>query len=327
MAQTNTNLHAAKNAKNDEFYTQYNDISEEIKHYKRHFQGKVVFCNCDDPESSNFWRYFHNNFRSLGLKKLIATHYAPGYEVSYAKIYEGGDDFNMEAGLTIDIYGNDDYAPGDFRSNDSIRLLEQADIVVTNPPFSLFRIYVAQLMEYEKKFIIWGNNNAITYKEFFPLVKENKVWLGYLANKTCYFQLSDDYEKWDEKYTKQKNDGHKYGKVPAISTFTNLDIDKRHDGLWHLNGKFDDTRAHYHYKGFEDKYPKYDNYDAINIDKVKDIPIDYVPCWFNCDKADTCEYAIKNQNIGAVSVDKTINSDNAEKAQDASTGCKHRMPI
>ena len=152
---------------------------------------------------------------------------------------------------------------GDFRNDECVEILKKSDIVVTNPPFSLFRQYVVQLMEYEKSFIIWGNNNAITYKEFFPLLKDNKVWLGYTANKTCVFQLSDDYQKWDEKLTAQMNDGHKYGKCPAISIFTNLDIKKRHEKLilWK--------------KYSPEEFPKYDNYDAINVDKVSDIPVDY----------------------------------------------------
>ena len=172
--------------------------------------------------------------------------------------YEGGDDNDIEAGVKIPLEGN-----GDFRNRECLDLLDECDIVVTNPPFSLFREYVACLMEHKKKFIIWGNNNAITYKDFFPLLKDNKVWLGYIANQTCIFRLSDEYAKWDEKITKQMNDGHKYGKCPAISVFTNLDIKKRHEKLilW---------------KNYTpEEYPKYDNYDAINVDKVSEIPCDY----------------------------------------------------
>lgn len=253
----NDNLHKAKEAKNDEFYTQIADIEKELKHYKEHFKGKTVFCNCDDPEWSNFWKYFHLNFGLLGLKKLVTTHYDAS-EPTYKMEYEGGNDADTTIGKITPLKQN-----GDFRSPECIELLKEADIVVTNPPFSLFREYVAQLMEYEKSFIIWGNNNAITYKEFFPLLKDNKVWLGYTANKTCVFQLSDDYQKWDEKLTAQMNDGHKYGKCPAISIFTNLDIKKRHEKLilWK--------------KYSPEEFPKYDNYDAINVDKVSDIPVDY----------------------------------------------------
>ena len=257
MASANANLHKAKNAKNDEFYTQLTDVSKEMMHYKEHFKDKIVFCNCDDPAWSAFWEYFHLNFAELGLKKLISTHYdktKPTYKMEYS----GGDDNDIEVGVKTPLEGN-----GDFRNQECLDLLDECDIVVTNPPFSLFREYVAVLMEHEKKFIIWGNNNAITCKEFFPLLKDNKVWLGYIANQTCIFRLSDEYVKWDEKITKQMNDGHKYGKCPAISVFTNLDIKKRHEKLilW---------------KNYtSEEYPTYDNYDAINVDKVEQIPVDY----------------------------------------------------
>ncbi len=157
----NSNLHAAKAAKNDEFYTQLTDIEKEMSHYKSHFKDKIIFCNCDDPTWSNFWRYFHLNFGFLGLKKLIATHY-DSEKPTYKLEYEGGDDYNIEAGVRTDLMQN-----GDFRSSECVELLKEADIVVTNPPFSLFREYVAQLMEYEKKFIIIGNMNAVIFKEFF----------------------------------------------------------------------------------------------------------------------------------------------------------------
>lgn len=254
---SNTNLHNAKKAKNDEFYTQLEDIEKELSYYTHHFKDKVVYCNCDDPTWSNFWNYFHLNFTSLGLKKLISTHYEEN-KTTYIKTYEGGADADVSIGTITPLTQN-----GDFRSDECIELLKSCDIVVTNPPFSLFREYVAVLMEHEKKFIIWGNNNAINYKEFFPLLKENKVWLGYVANQTCVFRLSDEYAKWDEKITEQMNDGHKYGKCPAISVFTNLDIQKRHEKriLW---------------KNYSpEEYPKYDNYDAINVDKVNEIPKDY----------------------------------------------------
>ena len=253
----NSNLHKAKTEKNDEFYTQLTDVAKELMHYKEHFKGKTVFCNCDDPTWSAFWKYFHLNFEQLGLKKLISTHY-DRYEPTYKMEYTGGNDNDIEIGVKTPLEGN-----GDFRNAECIELLKEADIVVTNPPFSLFREYVAQLMEYDKKFIMGGNNNAITYKEFFPLLKDNKVWLGYIANQTCVFRLADEYNKWDEKITEQMNDGHKYGKCPAISVFTNLDIQKRHEKLilW---------------KNYTpEEYPKYDNYDAINVDKVTDIPVDY----------------------------------------------------
>jgi len=253
----NDNLHKAKDAKNDEFYTRIEDVAEELRHYKKHFAGKVVFCNCDDPIWSAFWRYFHLNFAELGLKKLISTHY-DRTEPTYKMEYEGGDDNNVEVGVKTPLEGN-----GDFRNKECLDLLDESDIVVTNPPFSLFREYVDTLMERGKKFIIWGNNNAITYKEFFPLLKENRVWLGYTANKTCAFRVAEGY-RFDEKLTAQYNDGFKYGKVPAISVFTNLDIQKRHEKLilW---------------KHFTpEEYPAYLNVDnAINVDSVDNIPFDY----------------------------------------------------
>ena len=257
MASANANLHRAKNAKNDEFYTQFADVAKELMHYEEHFKGKIVLCNCDDPRLSAFWKYFHLNFAELSLKKLISTHYDEN-EPTYRMEYTGGDDNNIEVGIKTPLEGN-----GDFRNRECLDILDEADIVVTNPPFSLFREYVAVLMKHKKKFIIWGNNNAITYKEFFPLLKANKVWLGYIANKTCVFRLSDEYTKWDEKITEQMNDGHKYGKCPAISVFTNLDIAKRHEKLILLK------------KYNPEEYPSYDNYDAIEVSKVADIPKDY----------------------------------------------------
>ena len=250
------NLKKAKDAKNDEFYTQLTDVSKELMHYKKHFKNKVVYCNCDDPTWSAFWKYFHQNFKELGLKKLISTHYDKN-KPTYKMIYEGGDDNDIEAGVKTTLEGN-----GDFRNAECVELLKETDIVVTNPPFSLFRDYIAQLMEYGKKFIVWSNINAITYKNFFPLLKDGKVWVGYLFNKTCVFRVGEGY-KYDEKITQQMNDGYKYGKVPSIATFTNLDIKKSYEDLILL-------------KNYNpDKYPKYDNYDAINVDKVTEIPCDY----------------------------------------------------
>ena len=247
---------SAKVQKNDEFYTQLTDVSKELMHYKQHFKDKIVLCNCDDPTWSAFWKYFHLNFSALGLKKLISTHYDKN-EPTYKMEYTGGDDNNIEAGAITPLEGN-----GDFRNQECINLLDEADIVVTNPPFSLFREYVAVLMEHEKKFIIWGNNNAISYKDIFSLIKDSKIWAGYLFNKTCIFRVGDGY-KFDEKITSEMNDGFHYSKVPAISTFTNLDIQKRHEKLilWKEYSETD--------------YPSYYNYDAINVDKVDLIPCDY----------------------------------------------------
>lgn len=255
----NSNLSSAKKQKNDEFYTQYSDISNEMGHYRQHFKGKTIYCNCDDPTQSNFWRYFHNNFTSLGLKKLISTHYEKGQDPSYMITYEGGDDFHMEVGKKTTIYGNDGYTAGDFRSKACEEVLDTPNlIVITNPPFSLLREYVATILKHNKQFLIIGNKNAVTYKEIFPLIKENKIWFGYTSPNI--FDTPDGMTE----------------KVNGLSRwFTNLDITKRHDGLWHKDGKFDDTQAHCYYEGWEEHYPKYDNYDAINVDKTKEIPIDY----------------------------------------------------
>ena len=252
----NANLYKARDAKKDEFYTQLVDIEWELAHYKKHFKDKTILCNCDNPEYSNFWKYFHLNFSGLGLRKLISTHYDPNSPV-YKMEYAGGNDSDIKSGSIAYLESN-----GDFRSKECIDILDSADIVVTNPPFSLFREYIAQLTEYKKRFLIWGNNNAITYKDIFPLLKDNKIWLGYMVNKTCVFQVGDGYE-YDENLTNRINDGHKYGKVPAVSVFTNLDINKRHDYI-EMNCSYN-----------PDLYPKYVNYDAIEVSSVHAIPKDY----------------------------------------------------
>lgn len=239
MANNNVNLHKAKNAKNDEFYTQYADIEKEMGHYKPHFRDKIIYCNCDDPTRSAFWEYFHIYFSELGLKKLISTHYN-GNGSSYVMEYTGGNDIDIKAGIKIPLNEN-----GDFRSKECLDILNNADIVVTNPPFSLFREFVAVLMAHDKKFIIIGNKNAITYKEVFPLLKEGKAWLG--CNSVKAFIQPDGSIK-------------KFGN---IGWFTNLDVSKRHEKLALQ-------------KAYSPKeYPQYDNYDAINVDKLSDIPYDY----------------------------------------------------
>ena len=248
----NSNLHAAKAAKNDEFYTQLTDIEKEMSHYREHFKGKTIFCNCDDPTWSNFWRYFHLNFGFLGLKKLVATHYDAVCS-TYKMTYMGGDDYNIEAGVRENLMQN-----GDFRSPECIELLRESDIVVTNPPFSLFREYVAQLMEHGKKFIIIGNMNCLTYKEFFPLIKDDIVWPGVNSkggtrkgNSLCFGVSGSS------------------GLVQVSAWwFTNLDHAKRHEPLTVWRKYYDDPSL----------YPKYDNYDAINVDKTADIPCDYFQC-------------------------------------------------
>ena len=260
----NNNLHKAKTAKNDEFYTQLTDIEKELKHYKNHFKDKTIYCNCDDPQYSNFWKYFHLNFNHFGLKKLIATHFhetEPTYKIEYT----GEDDNDCNIGVITNLKTN-----GDFRSSECIELLQEADIIVTNPPFSLFREYVAQLIDYDKKFIVIGSQNAITYKEFFPLLKNNQVWLGCTSPKE-FIQPDKSIKKFGN-----------------ISWFTNLDIIKRHE--------FIDLIEKY----TPEKYPKYDNYDAINVDKVLDIPVDYdgvmgVPITF-MDKHNPEQFEILNAN-------------------------------
>ena len=274
------NLRKAKAAKLDDFFTDINDIIAEIaqhKDYVRQFEGKVVLCNCDDPEWSAFVEFFRKFFHKLKLKKMIATHYnadgSPSYMLEWSGEKINGDTVNM---IKKPLKGN-----GDFRSPECIELLKEADILVTNPPFSLYRQYTNILYKYNKQYIIWGNNNAIAYKEIFPLLRDGKMFIGYMANKTCYFQIPDSYEKWDEKYTEKKGDGHKYAKVPAITVYTNLDLDKSHEPLVLTKN----------YKGNEEKYPKYDNYDAIECNKVANIPKDYFPCWYDCPHAGECEYA------------------------------------
>lgn len=262
---SNKNLHNASKEKKDEFYTQLADIENELKHHKAQFRGKVVFCNCDDPKESNFVKYFSMNFEHLGLKKLIATHYKD------ANIFSKESPYKLE--YTGDKNGNRMPDPeefmtemigtGDFRSEECIALLKEADIVVTNPPFSLFREYVAQLVEYEKKFLIIGNVNAITYKEGFKLIKENKMWLGAsIHSGDREFRVPDDYPL-HAAGSRVDSEGHKYIRVKGVRWFTNLDYEERHERLV-LYKKYSPHA-----------YPKYDNYDAINIDKTADIPSDY----------------------------------------------------
>lgn len=236
---TNNNLQKAKNTKNDEFYTQLTDIDKELVHYKEHFRDKIVYCNCDDPTKSAFWKYFHQHFAELQLKKLISTHYHREMSI-YKMEYTGGDDNNIETGIKTQLKGN-----GDFSSQECLDILDECDIVVTNPPFSLFKNYVPILIAHKKKFLIIGNKNAITYKEFFPLLKDNKVWIGY-NNVKSFIQLDGSIKKFGN-----------------IGWYTNLEIEKRHEKLI-LNKKYTPK-----------EYSNYDNYLAINVNKVIDIPYDY----------------------------------------------------
>ncbi|MDR2104165.1 MAG: adenine-specific methyltransferase EcoRI family protein, partial [Deferribacteraceae bacterium] len=221
----NKGLNNASKAKNDEFYTRIADIERECLHYREHFKDKVVFCNCDDPDTSDFWRYFHIAFGVLGLKKLIAAHFVymdlftPGE--TYKIEYEGGDDGDFNIGKRTTLEQN-----GDFRSFECIELLKEADIVVTNPPFSLFREYVSQLIKYDKKFLIISHQNAITYKEIFKLIRDNKVWLGYNNFDNSRFIMPSYYDIEASKYAYEEN-GVKYGRVSGLRWFTNLEIKKR----------------------------------------------------------------------------------------------------
>lgn len=265
----NSNLHQAKKAKKDEFYTQLSDIDNELKHYRHHFKDKVVYCNCDDPRVSNFFHFFSYNFEKLGLKKLIATCYksqemdlfsSNNSEQAIYLIYEGDKNGNKVPDVN-EIGVKHLNGDGDFRSPECIELLKQSDIVVTNPPFSLFREYVSQLIEYDKKFVIVGHQNAITYKEIFSLIKNNKLWLGYGFKGGAGHFINKHYEDY------ATAGDHKEGmiRVSGVVWFTNLDIDKRHDNLF----------LHKSYKGNESYFPTYENYNAIEVSKTKDIPYDY----------------------------------------------------
>lgn len=267
----NKQLTGAKKAKKDEFYTQLADIEVELKHYREHFKGKTVLCNCDDPRMSNFFYYFVLNFHFLGLKKLITTCYKnqnPDLcsenisEQAVYLVYEG-EDIGIPpnptiAGLVRSLEGD-----GDFRSKECIAFLEEADIVVTNPPFSLFREYVAQLIKYDKKFIIIGNINAVTYKEIFPLIQRDQVWLGpSIHSGDREFEIPSSYPL-EAAGSRTDDEGRRYIRVKGVRWFTNLDFPQRHEELTL-------------YKRYSpEEYPRYDNYDAINVDKVADIPCDY----------------------------------------------------
>jgi Adenine-specific methyltransferase EcoRI len=293
---TNRNLRSAGKSKKDEFYTQLVDIEKELKHYKEQFRNKVVYCNCDDPFESNFFKYFASNFKELQLKRLIATSYKPS-PIANTQLGLFGDDktlhgpkgrpkinankliindvSDIDGDGAFDLHDvaeqlktnkNNEWAPmngdGDFRSVESVELLKQADIVVTNPPFSLFRTYLTQLMQYQKKFLILGDQNAITYKETFGHIKENRLWLGYENGGTKWFQVPADYDISTESRKKIEN-GVKYFSMGRIMWFTNLETTKRNDYIT-LYKKYNPR-----------EFPHYDNYDAINIDKVSDIPMDY----------------------------------------------------
>ena len=309
----NSNLHKANQAKKDEFYTQLIDIEKELKHYKEQFRGKVIYCNCDDPFESNFFKYFASNFNALGLKKLITTSYSgspivggqlPLFEMAGSKgkqplkiEIKEVPDTDKDGAINLDDvkyllkHDKNTATPlrgsGDFRSDECIELLKQSDIVITNPPFSLFREYVAQLMENKKKFLILGDQNAITYKETFGYIKDDKLWVGYDNGGTKWFQVPMDYDISTESRKKIVN-GVKYFSMGRILWFTNLDTTKRHEELTL-------------YKKYSPKeYSKFDYYNAINVNRYIDIPMDYngamgVPITF-IDKYNPAQFEIISSN-------------------------------
>lgn len=319
---SNRTLSKARSAKNDEFYTQLNDISNELKHYKAQLKGKTILCNCDDPFESHFFKYFALNFNNLGLKKLIATSYSKspivGQQLSLLDIEglkpEGKDPYAVEINEVPDhkkrgatditdveyllkrkantaraLKGDDNYATGDFRSTECIALLNEADVVITNPPFSLFREFVEQLADYKKKFLILGNQNAILYKEVFKLIKGNHLWLGVDNGGTKWFQVPNDYDIETES-RKKVVDGVKYFSMGSIAWFTNMDNKRRHEMIPL-------------YKKYNTKdYPTYDNYEAIDVSKVAEIPKDYpgvmgVPITF-LNKYNAAQFELLGSNRG-----------------------------
>ena len=288
----NEGLSKARDAKKDEFYTAYEDIQAEMNHYEDKFQGKTVLCNCDDPFESNFCKFFLRNFNYLGLKRLICTSYSTSPFIGQQlTLFDGADEPVVRGhGYVMDVkevpmangrgVSDEDIdallkskkrgvkklkGDGDFRSEECIDYLKQADVVVTNPPFSLFREYVAQIMVYQKDFLIIGNVNAITYKDIFPLIKNNKLWLGAsIHSGDRKFYVPNDYPL-RAAGCGVEDDGRKYIRVKGVRWFTNLDYAMRHEELV----------LYKRYYGNEEEYPKYDNYDAINVDKTADIPCDY----------------------------------------------------
>lgn len=262
----NKSLAKAKDQKNDEFYTQLSDIEKELRYYKSEFRNKVIFCNCDDPEYSNFWKYFELNFDELGLQKLIATHFEtekPSYKLELKADTNGDGRITSKDIIKTPLKQN-----GDFRSPECIEILEEADIVVTNPPFSLFREYLAQLIEYHKSFIIIGNQNAIHYKEVFPLIKDNKLWFGNtnFNGGAAYFigskELYDPAKMSNPKHAYIKDD-KLYWRVNGVRWFVNLDTKVRHEEMI----------LYKHYT--PEEYPTYENYDAIEVNNINNIPCDY----------------------------------------------------
>lgn len=288
----NSGLSNATKAKKDEFYTQLTDIEKEMRYYRAHFKGKTVFCNCDDPFESNFFKYFVLNFNKLGLNKLIATCYATSpianqqlslfdvvagdeeskdkpYKAIVTKVYDKTGDGGVDMFDVAELFKSGENeltelaGDGDFRSEECLELLDEADIVVTNPPFSLFRDYVATLMEHKKKFIIIGNVNAITYKEVFPLIMNNEIWIGAsIHSGDRAFYVPDDYPL-NASGCGIDADGRKFIRVKGVRWWTNLDYRQRHEELILVK------------KYSPENYSSYDNYDGINVDATSDIPCDY----------------------------------------------------
>lgn len=286
MSNKNTNLQAAKNAKDDEFYTTYESIDKEIGHYRRHFKGKVVLCNCDDPFESNFCRYFLRNFNVLGLKRLICTSYSSSKVVATQALLfdDANEPLVAEHGYVLDVRsmgrGDKEFSDayikrflrasrvirklkgnGDFRSPECIKYLKKADIIVTNPPFSLFKEIVAEIRKYGKSFLLIGNQNALTYKEIFPLIQKNEAWTGYQFGE-MKFRVPQSSEPRSIRYWVDE-DGQKWRSLGNAMWLTNLDTERRHERLALVK------------KYSPDEYPRYDSYDAINVRRITDIPYDF----------------------------------------------------
>lgn len=289
----NANLNSAKTARKDEFYTQLTDIEKEMRYYRKHFAGKTVFCNCDDPFESNFFKYFVLNFNRLGLKKLIATCYSGSpianqqlsifdvvgttehrenrpYKAIVTTVYDKTGDGGIDMFDVAELFKSGEnelcelVGDGDFRSPECLALLDESDIIVTNPPFSLFRDYVAVLVEHKKKYIIIGNLNAVKYKEIFPLLVDDQMWLGAsIHSGDRAFYVPDDYPLQAAGCGVDPESGRKYIRVKGVRWFTNLDIKQRHEEMILVR----------HYSS--DQYPKYDNYDAIDVSSANEIPCDY----------------------------------------------------
>ena len=252
----NLSLKKAKVEKNDEFYTQLNDVSKELIHYKQHFKNKIVYCNCDNPIQSAFWEYFHLNFEELELKELISTHY-DNNQSTYKMVYIGKNDSNIQIGIKTNLQNN-----GDFRSQECLDILDKSDIIVTNPPFSLFREYIMCLIEHNKKFLIIAPLNAVKYKEIFPLIKDNKIWTGNgFQGGNAYFSIPPNVDT--SIYAKGVYDETtRLVKFRNCIWLTNMDLEKRHKELI-LQKKYSSN-----------DFPTYDNYDAIECSKVANIPYD-----------------------------------------------------